>query len=146
MIQSEESLVEVMTRPTAQVESAVRTIDGDIVILGVAGKMGPTLAELLIRAGARRVIGVSRFSEPAVELYLQGIGVETIKADLLDDDALASLPDAACVYLMAGVKFGATGCQSGFRPQHDRTGGYLRTEYRACPGRQTGSGSGVRGK
>ena len=112
LIQSEESLVEVMTRPTTEVESAVRAIDGDIVILGVAGKMGPTLAELLIRAGAQRVIGVSRFSEPATEKHLQGIGVETIRADLLDDDALTSAPDAACVYLMAGFKFGATDNQT----------------------------------
>ncbi len=112
LIQSEESLVEVMTRPTPEVESAVSAIDGDIVILGVAGKMGPTLAELLIRAGARHVIGVSRFSEPAVELYLQAIGVDTIRADLLDGATLTSLPDAACVYLMAGFKFGASGNQT----------------------------------
>ncbi len=112
LIESEESLVEVMTRPTPEVESAVSAIDGDIVILGVAGKMGPTLAELLIRAGARHVIGVSRFSEPAVELHLQAIGVDTIRADLLDDSALTTLPDAACVYLMAGFKFGATGNQT----------------------------------
>lgn len=64
VIESEEALVEVMTRPSPQVETAVRAIDGDMVILGVAGKMGPTLAELLVRAGARRVIGVARFSDP----------------------------------------------------------------------------------
>ena len=112
LIQSEESLVEVMTRPSPAVESAVRAVDGDIVILGVAGKMGATLAELLIRAGARRVIGVSRFSQPSTEEYLRAIGVETIMADLLDDTALTSLPDAACVYQMAGFKFGATGNQT----------------------------------
>ncbi len=109
MIQSEKSLIDAMTTPTAEVESAVRALDGDIIILGVAGKMGPTLAELLIRAGSRRVIGVSRFSEASSQDYLQGIGVETVRADLLDDTALASLPDASCVYLMAGFKFGATG-------------------------------------
>ena len=109
VIESEEALVEVMTRPSPQVETAVRAIDGDMVILGVAGKMGPTLAELLVRAGARRVIGVARFSDPSVEAYLQRIGVETIKADLLDDAALESLPNAASVFLLAGFKFGATG-------------------------------------
>lgn len=109
LIDSEEALIERMTRPTPQVKQAVASIDGDIVILGVGGKMGPSLAELLIRAGAGRVIGVSRFSDPSEAEYLRGIGVETVKADLLDDEALASLPDAGSVYLMAGFKFGATG-------------------------------------
>ena len=109
LIQSEKTLVDVMTTPTPEVERAMRAIDGDIIILGVAGKMGPTLAELLIRAGARRVIGVSRFSDASAENYLREIGVETVRADLLADTDLTSLPDASCVYLMAGFKFGATG-------------------------------------
>ena len=108
LIETEEALVELMTRPSPEVEAAVRAIAGDILILGVAGKMGPTLAELLVRAGARRVIGVSRFSDPAVEAHLRHIGVDTVKAELLDDAALESLPEAACVYLMAGFKFGAS--------------------------------------
>ena len=108
-IDSEKALIEQMTRPTPQVQQAVGAVDGDIVILGVGGKMGPSLAELLIRAGAGRVIGVSRFSDASEAERLRDIGVETVKADLLDDEALASLPDAASVYLMAGFKFGATG-------------------------------------
>ena len=112
LIDSEEALVEVMTRPSPEVEAAVRTAAGDILILGVAGKMGPTLAELLVRSGARRVIGVSRFSDASAQAHLQRVGVHTIQADLLDEAALDSLPDAACVYLMAGFKFGATGNES----------------------------------
>jgi len=108
VIESEEALIEFMTRPSLQVETAVKAISGDVVILGVAGKMGPTLAELLVRAGARRVIGVSRFSDSSVEHYLQRVGVETVKADLLDEITLESLPGAIHVYLMAGFKFGAT--------------------------------------
>ena len=83
-------------------------------ILGVGGKMGPSLARLARRAIdqaglSKRVIGVSRFSEPGLREALQDAGVETIACDLLDDDALRRLPDVANIIYMAGMKFGATG-------------------------------------
>ena len=112
LIETEEGLIDQMTTPSAEVEEAVGELDGDILILGVGGKMGPTLAELLVRAGARRVIGVSRFSDEGQRRYLESVGVETVKADLLDEDDLAALPEAVYVYLMAGFKFGATGNES----------------------------------
>jgi len=71
--------------------------------------MGPTLGELLVRAGAPKVIGVSRFSNPADQDDLNDRGITTQKCDLLDDQALKALPDAPYIYLMAGHKFGATG-------------------------------------
>jgi nucleoside-diphosphate-sugar epimerase len=76
--------------------------------------MGPTLARMARRAsdlaGARRrVIGVSRFSEPGLEARLQQHGVETARCDLLDPEALARLPEAANVGFMTGRKFGSTG-------------------------------------
>jgi nucleoside-diphosphate-sugar epimerase len=108
-IDTEDQLIDQMTTPTRQVEAAVRDLDGDILILGIAGKMGPTLGELLVRAGARRVIGVSRFSNPDSRKDLEDRGIETIKADLLDEQSLADLPDAPFVYQMAGHKFGSTG-------------------------------------
>ena len=49
---TEAELIEVMTRPCDAVRDAVAQYRGDVVILGVGGKMGPTLAELLVRAGA----------------------------------------------------------------------------------------------
>ena len=71
----------------------MQAIDGDLVILGVAGKMGPTLARLAKNATpSRRVIGVARFSEPAVRERLEAWGVETIACDLLDRDAIAGCP------------------------------------------------------
>jgi nucleoside-diphosphate-sugar epimerase len=83
-------------------------------VLGVAGKMGPTLARMAKRASdaagvKRRVIGASRFSSPELERRLADWGVETIRCDLLDRDALEALPDAANVVYMAGMKFGSTG-------------------------------------
>ncbi len=87
---------------------------GDIVVLGVAGKMGPTLARLAYRAsqaaGSRRaVVGVSRFSDPAVRGRLDSWGIRTIRADLLSRADLRRLPDAPNVVLMAGRKFGTSG-------------------------------------
>jgi len=111
-LENEAELIEYMTRPSAAVSEAVQTLDGDILILGVGGKMGPSLAELLVRAGARRVIGVARFSDPSVRAYLDGVGVETVPADLLADGGLEALPDAPYVYHLAGFKFGATGNES----------------------------------
>ena len=111
-IETEEQLIDQMTTPTPEVEAAVKELDGDILILGIAGKMGPTLGELLVRAGAKRVIGVSRFSDPASRQDLEDRGIETIKADLLDEEALKALPDTPYVYQMAGHKFGSTGNES----------------------------------
>lgn len=111
-LESEADLIRQMTIPSDRVRAAVGALDGDILILGVAGKMGPTLAELLVRAGARRVIGAARFSDASVQTYLSDIGVDTVKADLLDPGSLSSLPDAPFVVMMAGFKFGATGNES----------------------------------
>ena len=110
---TEGELIEVMTRPTPAVRDAVSRYAGDVIILGAGGKMGPTLAELLVRAGAaaggRRVVAVARFSDERARARLDGLGVATIRADLLEDRALASLPEAAHVFLLAGFKFGASG-------------------------------------
>src|SRR2546430_4222819 len=79
-------------------------------ILGVAGKMGPTLAGLAKAAAPdRRVIGVARFSDPAVKDWLQGRGVETLSCDLLDEAAIKALPKIPNILFMAGRKFGAEG-------------------------------------
>ena len=109
LLDTEEALIAQMTEPSPQVREAVAQMGGDVMILGVGGKMGPTLAELLVRAGASRVIGVSRFSDQGQRDYLEHVGVETVQADLLDEAALAQLPQAPNIYLLAGHKFGATG-------------------------------------
>jgi nucleoside-diphosphate-sugar epimerase len=108
LINNEAALIGQMTTPTQEVREAVSHLPGPVLILGAAGKMGPTLAELLVRAGAPQVIGVSRFSDQWQRDYLASTGVKTIKADLLDPKALAALPEAPHIFLMAGFKFGAT--------------------------------------
>jgi len=85
-------------------------VDGDILVLGVGGKMGPTLARLARNAAPdRRVIGVARFREAGLRESLAAHGVETIAADLLDRSALERLPRVRNVIYMAGRKFGASG-------------------------------------
>ncbi|GAB7547862.1 NAD-dependent epimerase/dehydratase family protein [Cupriavidus sp. 8B] len=99
-------LEDFMSTPTRELAEDMASLDGDIMILGVAGKMGITLARVIKRAAPhKRVIGVSRFSEPGSEEHLQQWGVETIRCDLLDRAAVNALPKIPNVIYMAGLKF-----------------------------------------
>jgi nucleoside-diphosphate-sugar epimerase len=115
-IQTEEQLDDLASEPTDGVVETLGRLPGDIMLLGVAGKMGPTLARMARRASdaagvRRRVIGVSRFSSGGQE-DLHAKGIETICCDLLDEEAVARLPDAGNVVYLAGMKFGTTGCEA----------------------------------
>ncbi len=110
-------LEDLLSEPTPGVVDTMRRLDGDVIVLGVGGKMGPSLARMAKRAsdaaGARRrVIGVSRFSSPDLPRQLNGWGVETIAGDLLEQADLDRLPDVPNVVFMAGMKFGSTGQQA----------------------------------
>jgi len=108
--ESVEALEAFMTEPTPALVADLARTPGDILVLGVAGKMGPTLGRLAKRAAPeRRVIGVARFSDAAVRDYLEAAGIETIACDLLDRSAVAALPRAPNIVFMAGMKFGAAG-------------------------------------
>ncbi len=105
-------LEEVMTQPSEALVRDLARAPGDILVLGVGGKMGPTLARMARRADpGRRVVGVARFSQPGLREELEHHGIECIEADLLSRDALARLPDAPNVIFMAGRKFGSTGSE-----------------------------------
>ena len=107
-----EALDEFMTRPSPELVSDLEALDGDIMIIGVGGKMGPTLARLAKRAlPDRRIIGVARFSDKGVKGYLHKHGLDTLEADLLDPKALAALPPAENIIFMAGRKFGSQGSE-----------------------------------
>jgi nucleoside-diphosphate-sugar epimerase len=104
------ALEDFMTRPTPALEADLARTSGDILVLGVGGKMGPTLARMAKRAApGRRVIGVARFSERGLRGKLESQGVECIACDLLERAALERLPRAPNVVFMAGHKFGAAG-------------------------------------
>ncbi len=105
-----EALEEFMTAPTPALVRDLAGLSGDIMVLGVGGKMGPTLARMAKRAApTKRVIGVARFSEKGLPERLESQGVECIACDLLDRAALERLPAAANIVFMAGHKFGAAG-------------------------------------
>jgi nucleoside-diphosphate-sugar epimerase len=113
-IGSVEYLETLLSEPTPAVVETLRSLPGDLLILGVAGKMGPTLARMARRASdaagtRRRIIGVARFSTPGVAEALERSGVETIRCDLLDPARLRALPPAPNVIYMTGMKFGSTG-------------------------------------
>jgi len=104
------ALDHLLCRPSQPLIDDLGKVDGDIMILGVAGKMGPTLAGLAKAAlPDRRIIGVARFSDPSVKDWLQARRIETISCDLLDEAALRLLPQVPNIVFMAGRKFGAEG-------------------------------------
>ena len=103
-------LEDFMTAPGPDLERELSALDGDLMVLGVGGKMGPTLARMAKRAAPKkRVIGVARFSEKGLRERLEAAGVECLPCDLLDRAALEQLPKAKNVVFMAGHKFGAAG-------------------------------------
>ena len=111
---TEEKLNELLTTPTQKLIDDIQEIKGDIMVLGAGGKMGPTLCVLTkkaIKAAGikKRVIAVSRFSDPYATELLHSNGVETISADLLDKESLDGLPEVENIIYMAGRKFGTDG-------------------------------------
>jgi nucleoside-diphosphate-sugar epimerase len=110
MITTVAELEELLSRPTEADRAAMAEMGGDLLILGVGGKMGPTLAMRARRAAAagQRIIAVARWSEAGLREQLEQAGVECLKADLLDPAQLAALPDVPNVLCMFGRKFGST--------------------------------------
>jgi len=111
---TEEYLNELLTTPSAALAEDMAKLEGDIIILGAGGKMGPTLTTLAAnackKAGTnKRIIAVSLFDDPYAVALLEKAGVEIINMDMMKPGALAQLPDAQNVIYMAGRKFGTDG-------------------------------------
>src|ERR1700719_1943917 len=105
-----DALEELLARPSDALVADLARFDGDILILGAGGKMGPTLAWMARRAApGKRIVAVARFSEPGLRDALERRGVETIVCDLSDRAAVERLPRLAHVVFIAGRKFGAEG-------------------------------------
>lgn len=110
-------LQETYLQPSDALLQDLAALEGDIMLLGGGGKMGPSLAKLakltIDKAGlSKKVISVSRFSETGLRTELESAGIETIVADLLDDRQLQLLPNAQNLLYLAGTKFGTTGRES----------------------------------
>ncbi|MBI3945037.1 MAG: NAD-dependent epimerase/dehydratase family protein [Armatimonadetes bacterium] len=111
-----EQLEEILSRPTPGLVRDLGRLEGDVLILGTGGKIGPTLARMARRAldecgGKREVIGVDLFPQPGPREALEKLGIRTLACDLLKRDQVAALPDVPNVVFMAGTKFGSTGAE-----------------------------------
>lgn len=112
-IETETELEEMLSEPTPQVVDTLARLPGDVIVLGVSGKMGKSLARMAKRASdlsgsPRRIVGVARFADGGRD-ELHAHGIHTIACDLLDEEQVMRLPDAAHVVFMSGRKFGSTG-------------------------------------
>lgn len=133
---TEAELEDALSRPTAGLLDSLRRIQGDTIVLGAGGKMGPSLARMLRRAldelgRSERVIAVSRFSSGDAEAKLREAGVETERRDLTDPAAVAALPDAPHVIFMAGQKFGTASAPSATWALNTVTPGLVAQRYAA---------------
>tara|TARA_R110002020_G_scaffold184120_1_gene380984 strand:+ start:85043 stop:86080 length:1038 start_codon:yes stop_codon:yes gene_type:complete len=113
----EEQLEEALSRPSTALVEMMRELDGDFILLGVAGKMGVSMAYMAKRACVvagvnKRIIGVSRFSDHQQRVFLEKRGIEIFQGDLLDTIFIHSLPDVKNVIYLAGMKFGTDGNES----------------------------------
>ncbi len=115
-IENEAMLDDILSIPDQKLIDFMKRIDGDIAILGIGGKMGPTLGRLAVNAiraaGVKKeVYGVSRFSNAEARQHLESWGVKTISCDLMNREAVAKLPDFKNIVYMAGRKFGTDGAE-----------------------------------
>lgn len=113
LIEKEEQIENIMTTPSAELIDTMSKIDGDIIVLGCAGKMGPTMTKLAKRAvdaaGLKKeVIGVDRFVAPQFKKDFKNLGIKTIECDMLDKKSFDALPEVENVIYMAGMKFGSS--------------------------------------
>lgn len=107
-IESEAQLDDFMSSPSQKLVRDLENVPGEIMILGVGGKMGPTLARMAKRAApSKRIIAVARFTSAGLREELEEDGIDTIACDLLDPEAVKGLPRAENIIFMAGFKFGA---------------------------------------
>jgi nucleoside-diphosphate-sugar epimerase len=115
-IETELELEDRLSQPADADVAAMTALNGDLMILGAGGKMGPSLARLARRACGqggiqKRVIAVSRFGNETLASQLEAEEIETIRCDLLEAKALSALPDTPNVVFMAARKFGTSGSE-----------------------------------
>ncbi len=113
-IADEDQLEDLLSRPTPQLVELFARLEGDLLLLGAGGKIGPTLAQMAARATrqsgrTRRILAVVRRPDEALQAKFARWGIETHLCDMMDRAGLARLPDADNVIYMAAMKFGTTG-------------------------------------
>ena len=112
VIENVAELEDLLSTPTAELVKDFACLEGDLLILGASGKVGPTLSRMAKRAAPKkRVIGVARFSDLKIKQQLEEYGIETMTTDLLDRSAVQALPHVENIVYMAGKKFGTAGSE-----------------------------------
>lgn len=112
VINTVEELEELLSTPYPETIRDLGEVEGDIMVLGAGGKIGPSLvmtAAKAVKMGGlrKRIIAVSRFTRnDELVSRLRGMGVEVIRADLTNEDDVARLPDVENIIFMVGRKFG----------------------------------------
>lgn len=114
---TKEDILSDYLRPSHRLVNDIARIEGDILILGAGGKMGPAMAKLaqdaINKAGIKKkVIAVSRFRDSSIPDQLNSYGIETINADLLNDRDLGKIPEIPNIIYLVGHKFGTRGNES----------------------------------
>jgi nucleoside-diphosphate-sugar epimerase len=126
-------LEELLSTPTQGLVDDLAKLDGDIMVLGVGGKVGPTLAMMAKRAApSKRVLGVARFSDADVKRRLEAAGVECLPCELLDRTQVNKLPDVKNIVYMAGKKFGTAGGEPFAWAMNTVAPAYVGERFRDC--------------
>jgi nucleoside-diphosphate-sugar epimerase len=135
-INTEVELEEILSRPSDADVAAIAQLEGDLLILGAGGKMGPSLARRARRAVEKgkvrkRIVAVARFSDNSLRDSLESDGIETLVSDLLQPGGLSKLPDIPNVIFMAARKFGTTGSEDLTWAMNTHLPGLVAERYRA---------------
>ncbi len=133
---TEAELEEFLSRPTELSRRAMQNLQGDLLVLGVGGKMGASLLRLARRSAdavgrsEQKIIGASRFSTPGLREELQREGIETVSLDLLCEGDRARLPNLPNVLFMFGHKFGASGLPGVYWAMNTYLPGLLAEQFK----------------
>ena len=108
-IHNEDQLEELLSRPKPELVEMFLRVEGDIMFLGISGKIGPSLAKMARRTCEKtgvkkRILGVALQIDPEQQKCFSEIGIETIQGDLLDKDFIESLPAFGMVHNVIDIK------------------------------------------
>jgi nucleoside-diphosphate-sugar epimerase len=102
-----------LSNPSLELIPLFKRIKGDFIVLGAAGKMGLHVCMMIRKAldsveDKRRVIAVSRFSNPTSKYQFEENGITCLPCDLSDPLQVSSLELVENIIFMAGAKFGTS--------------------------------------
>ncbi len=113
---TENRLQDLLCTPPLRLIEDVAALDGDFIVLGASGKMGPSLCALLKHAvdaaGTKaRVIAAARFTDASSMEQLTAMGINCVQCSFENEAAVGELPAAKNVLFLIGRKFGTFGTE-----------------------------------